>query len=544
MQKLNKSISKQKGMALIIFALALVLGATALLVSQLDSGGVKILRNNKTVETLAEAKIATIGNIVSGGSGVGLGVFPCSEDTTKINFPTEGEANTGCSNTVVSIGRFAWKTLGSGVLRDGNTDKFWYAVSPGFRTAPINSDSIGMLSVNGIQNQAIAIVFSPGTPLSGQLRPIPTVAIPPVVTDYLETENGDSDADFITGTSSATYNDNLLMIKQRDVFPILEKRVLGEFKNYLNAYKAVWGRFPFPAPFGNPTTVNYVGNAALIGGFVPISSASPTTTWNTTAIPTPVIVSPTGNMVLAPACTLITGNTRIRCDITISSYNSANPPKVSISGVVDNIGFGFYDGFTDIFSTTSSDVRVTIQSSAATITLASRVMSYNLNSAGQGTVTFSGTLANTGIVRIEFRRTPPLSNWVLAATNHYLLTYNAATKQGNNWHHLIYYKVAAPYLPGGAGICGTCLTVNQISPTQTTTQSNVHAILMSAGWRLDSTDFRPTPTYNAGNPAQARPAAALSAYFDSINNTTAALVFDNKYLTGTFNDQIRMVEYD
>ena len=544
MQKLNKQINKQKGAALIIFAMVVALAATAFLVSQLDSSGVKIARNKKTIATLAEAKTAVIGNVVSGGSSASFGVFPCSEDTAKIGLATEGEAGTSCSNATVSIGRFAWKTLGNGVLMDGNADKLWYTLSSGFRTAPINSDSVGMLSLNGIQNEAIVLLFSPGTVLSSQSRPMPTAASPPVVTDYLETENSDGDQDFITGTFSATFNDNLLIIKQKDVFPMLEKRALGEFKNYLNAYKAVWGRFPFPAAFGNPTTSNYVGNTALTGGFIPISNVSPTTTWNTSAT-TPVIVSPPGNTVSSPAaCTFRSGNTRIRCDITISSYNLANPPTVSISGVVNNIGLRFYDGFTDIFSTTSNDVRVTTQSGTATVTSSSRVMAHSLNAAGQGTVTFTGTLANTGTVRIEYRRTPPLSNWVLAATNHNLLTYNPVTKLGNNWQHLVYYKVAAPYLPGGAGICGTCLTVNQISSTQTTTQTNVHALLISSGWRLDSTDFRPSPTYNAGNPAQARPGAALSDYFDSTNNITAALVFDNKYLTSTFNDQIRMVEHD
>ena len=544
MQKLNKYITKQKGVALIILAMVVALAATAFLVSQLDSSGVKIARNKKTIATLAEAKAAVIGNVVSGGSGASFGVFPCSEDTAKIGLATEGEAGTSCNNTTVSIGRFAWKTLGNGVLMDGNADKLWYALSSGFRTAPINSDNVGMLSVNGIQNEAIVLLFSPGTVLSSQPRSMPTVVSPPVVSDYLETENSDGDQDFIAGTFSATFNDNLLMIKQKDVFPMLEKRALGEFKNYLNAYKAVWGRFPFPAPFGNPTTATYIGNIVLTGGFIPISNTSPTTTWNTSATPTPVIISPSGNTVSAPVCSFRTSNTRIRCDITITSYNSVNPPALSISAIADNIGLRFYDGFTDIFSTTSNDVRVTTTAGNATVASASRVMTYNLNSAGQGTVTFTGNLANTGTVRIEYRRTPPLSNWVLAATNHYLLTYNSVTKLGNNWHHLVYYKVAAPYLPGGAGICGTCLSVNQISSTQTMTQTNVHALLMSAGWRLDSTDFRPSPTYNAGNRAQARPGAALSSYFDSYNNITAAQVFDNKYLTSTFNDQIRMVEHD
>jgi hypothetical protein len=154
-------------------------------------------------------------------------------------------------------------------------------------------------------------------------------------------------------------------------------------------------------------------------------------------------------------------------------------------------------------------------------------------------VTFTGTLANDGIVRIEYRRTPQLSNWVLAATNHYLL----GGSSGNNWHHLVYYKVAAPFLPGGGANCGTCLSVNQISsPSQTTTQTDMHAVVMSAGWQLDSTDHFPAPTYNAGNPAQTRPGAALSAYFDSDNNTSGGLVFDNQYLKSTFNDQVVVVE--
>jgi hypothetical protein len=534
---------KQQGAALIIFAVILVLAATTFLLSQLDAGSIKILRNNKTVATLAEAKAAVIGDVVSGGSGSGLGVFPCSEDTTKIDLSTEGEAK-NCINTDVNIGRFAWKTLGTGILQDGNADKFWYALSPGFRAAPINSDSVGALSVNGLPNQAIAIVFSPGVSLTSQLRPSPTVTSPPVPADYLDTENGDNDSDFITGTNSATYNDNLLMIKHKDIYPMLEKRVLGEFKNYLNAYKFVWGRFPFPAAFGNPTTANYVGSTALTGGFLPISNANTTTAWNTSITPIPIITNLGTSIVNAPSCSFRTSNSRIRCEIDISSYDSANPPTVAISGIADNIGLGFYDGFTDIFSTLSNDVRVTTRAGTSTVTSTSRVMSYSLDAAARGTVTFNGVLVNNGSVRIEFRRTPIRSNWVLATTNNYLLTYNTATKIGNNWHYLVYYKAATPYLPGGAGVCGTCLTVNQISLTQTTMQTNVHALLMSAGWRLDSTDFRPAPTYNAGNPAQARPGAILSAYFDSINNTSGGILFDNKYLTSIFNDQIRMVEYD
>jgi hypothetical protein len=159
---------------------------------------------------------------------------------------------------------------------------------------------------------------------------------------------------------------------------------------------------------------------------------------------------------------------------------------------------------------------------------------------GHGVVTFSGILANTGVVRIEFRRTPSLSNWVLAATNHYLLGGSA----GNYWHHLVYYKVASPFLPGGNGICGSdCLTVNAINVSPSFSLTNKHALLVSAGRKLNITNVRPSPTYSAANPAQVRPSNVLENYFDSANNVSGGLVFDSTNLPlEKFNDQVLIVE--
>lgn len=535
---------RQKGVALIIFAFLLGLVVTGLGIKFLSGGGFQIQQSVKSTQALAQAKAAVIGNVVSGQSGASVGQLPCSEDVTLIGNVAEGQALGSCSNTVTSIGRFAWRTMGTGDLVDGNNDKLWYALSASFRAVPVNSDTIGQLSVDGAQNQAIAILFSPGAVLPSQSRPTPTSSSAPIVTAYLETGNSDGDKDFITGMSSTTFNDKLVTIKADDVFPVLEKRVLGEFKNYLNAYKAVWGAFPFPAAFGNPTTAIYVGNTALTGGFIPISNASPTTAWDTSTTPTPVVNWPAGNSGSNPACSFsfngTIANGRIRCDITISTYDSLNPPTFSVSGVVDNMGLNFYDGFTDITSSSANDVRVTTLSGTSTVTTASRVMSYSLDAAGNGTVTFSGTLANTGTVRIEYRRTPPLSNWVLAATNHYLL----GGSSGNKWHHLLYYKVASPFLPGGSATCGTgCLTINAINVTPNTTLSGNHALLMSAGRKLDITNARPSPTYSVSNPAQTRPGSLLEDYFDSPNNVSGGLVFDSTNLPlATFNDQVQIVE--
>ena len=540
--------SHQKGIALVIFAFLVGLAVTGLGIKFLSGGGFKIQQSVKSTQALAEAKAAVIGNVISGQSGTSTGQFPCSEDVALIGNVAEGQALGGCSNTVTSIGRFAWRTMGTGDLRDGNNDKVWYALSAGFRGAPINSDTISQLSLDGVQNQAVALLFSPGTVLPSQSRPTPTSSSPPVVSNYLETENSDADNDFITGASTATFNDKLLTIKADDIFPVLEKRVLGEFKNYLNTYKAVWGAFPFPAQFGNPTTATYVGSSALTGGFLPISNTNPTTAWDISTTPTPVVFWPAGNSGSSLPCTFRTNTTggtypngRIRCEITISSYNSANPPVFSIAGAVNNIGLKFYDGFTDISSTSSNDVRVTTRSGTATVASTSRAVSHSLDTSGNATVTFTGVLANTGTVRIEFRQTPQLSNWVLAATNHYLL----GGSSGNNWHHLIYYKVATPFLPGGSATCGaSCLSVNAINVTPNTTLNGNHALLMSAGRRLDITNVRPSPTYSVSNPAQTRPGSPLlEDYFDSPNNVSGGLVFDSTSLPlTTFNDQVQIVE--
>ncbi len=531
-----RSRSKQKGIALIFFAFLLGLVVTGLGVKLLSGTNAVVQQSTVTSRALAEAKATVIANVTSGQSGTGVGQFPCSENVTLIDSPTEGSALGNCSNSTTSFGRFAWRTLGMGQLTDGNNDKLWYVLSAGFRNSPVNSDTIAGLSINGVQNEAIALLFSPGAVLSTQIRPLPTSSSAPVVTGYLDGENSDGDADFITEAASSTFNDKLVAIKPDDLYPVLEKRALGEFKNYLNAYKNIWGAFPFPAAFGNPTSASttYVGDNSLSGGFLPVSNTNPSTMWNTSIIPSPVITAPAGNTVSAPACEFRSTNTQIRCEITTSTYNALNPPTVSISGMVNGIGLRFYDGLS---VTSTSDIRVTTRSGSATVTGSS--VTHNLDSSGNGIVTFTGTLVNTGTVRIEYRRTPPLSNWVLAATNHYLL----GGSSGNNWHHLTYYKVADPFLPGGSAACGSCLTVNTINVVSNVPTSNIHALLMSAGRKLNTTNALPPPTYGTSNPAQARPAAILSSYFDSTNNISDGLVFDGtSQPLSTFNDQVKVVE--
>jgi hypothetical protein len=273
---MQKPTTKQKGIALIIFALILALAATAFLVSQLDGSGVKIERDKKTATALAEAKVALIGWAAKQSTLTQLGQLPCPEDIALIGSATEGTAKSAC--TLPAIGRLPWRSLGLGDLKDGNGDQLWYAISPGFRSTTINSDTPAQLTVDGVAGSAVAIVFSPGSPL-GQTRPIPTNTIPPDVTQYLELSNNDGDNTFVTVGPVAGFNDKLLTISHDELFYAVERRVANEVLNCLNVYASSpvaspppvppIGAYPWPAKLNPLLAPAYVGTVNNFFGRVP-----------------------------------------------------------------------------------------------------------------------------------------------------------------------------------------------------------------------------------------------------------------------------------
>lgn len=242
--------SKQRGAALLIILTILGIGAAYLLVSELNNNTASLERDKKTQQALALAKEAIIAYAVTHPTRPGQ--LPCPEDTTVIGTINEGNERATCG--LPAIGRLAWKTLGVGDLRDGNGDRLWYVISTGYRYAtatPINSNSQAQLTIDGIANTGIAIIFSAGGAINGQARPIPTPAAPPNVTQYLELTNNDGDNTFISTGTSATFNDKLLVITPNDLFPTLETRVIKEVTNVIDAYFTANQYYPRPALFSD-----------------------------------------------------------------------------------------------------------------------------------------------------------------------------------------------------------------------------------------------------------------------------------------------------
>ncbi len=183
-------MNRQRGAALMIMLLILVLGAAALFARNLAGRSTAAARARQTAAALATAKEALIGyalNYDAAHPGQ-FGGLPCPDvDATG---PTlEGEAHdANCLPRYQNVaGRLPWKTLGIAPARGETGECLWYAVSgdwKGATAAPsemLNTDSNGQFIVraeDGVTllagataaERAVAVIIAPGSPLAGQSR--------------------------------------------------------------------------------------------------------------------------------------------------------------------------------------------------------------------------------------------------------------------------------------------------------------------------------------------------------------------------------------
>ena len=169
--------------------LAIMVAATAVLVSRLSASGVRAAQLDQTQSALSEARSALIAYAavqpdMNSGAAASL---PCPDVDDSLGLP-EGEAHAsacGAPGTTV-IGRLPWRTLGIEPPRDGSTACLWYLVSGGYKDAPgasemLNPDTNGQLRLWSIEQGAVtegrqpadriaAMVIAPMATLPGQSR--------------------------------------------------------------------------------------------------------------------------------------------------------------------------------------------------------------------------------------------------------------------------------------------------------------------------------------------------------------------------------------
>ena len=230
----------QRGFALLLLLLALVLAGAFIIVSEANSRISVSERRARTITVLAQAKDALIARSTLDNNRPGS--LPCPD------LNGDGTADLLIGNQCPGyLGWLPWRTLGLPDPRDGFGERLWYALSPTFRdddsAEPINNSTPALLTLDGVPGVA-AIVFASGGALEGQSRPSQNSG------DYLEGENADGDNDYAGGPESATFNDLALPLTGDELMRMVERRVAGEVLNRLDAYFAANGAYPYPATPG------------------------------------------------------------------------------------------------------------------------------------------------------------------------------------------------------------------------------------------------------------------------------------------------------
>jgi hypothetical protein len=258
-----KYISKQKGFALLLFVTVLVTAAATVSVKALNSASSnnQIDRDKITAAALAQAKDALIGYAITYAethSGNVDGYLPCPDQSgTAIGGEGASEGVCGAIN-VSSIGRLPWKTLDLPVLRGGDNECLWYAVSGTYKYNPqtglMNWDTNGLLQVYAsdgttlltpANNQAVAVIFSPGDAASTQNRSGTTAPVCGgnyTASNYLDSVGTINNASVSTtanvnsrfrmGNPALRTSDHIVFITKQDIWNAMQKR--SDFLNTLN----------------------------------------------------------------------------------------------------------------------------------------------------------------------------------------------------------------------------------------------------------------------------------------------------------------------
>jgi len=276
----HQLIARQRGGALLVMLVILVIGITTAFVTSLSSTAMNNKRNQNTAEALAQAKEALLGSAVTDETLPGS--LPCPDlSANSPNIANDGVADMLSGNNCPSyLGRLPWKTIKFSDVRDGSGERLWYALSPNFRpqtSTPhtLNSDTPGTLIVSGnvSASDVIAIIFAPGRPLSAQGR---SAANENNYAHYLEsvvtspssfqksTPNDHADGSF-------TYNDQMVFITYGDLMPLVEKRIAREVKSCLDEYALSnpKGNYPWPAKISNNDYTSYWNSSYILFGRIP-----------------------------------------------------------------------------------------------------------------------------------------------------------------------------------------------------------------------------------------------------------------------------------
>lgn len=539
----------QRGGALIIFLLVLVLAGSAALFSMLDGIGLRIERDRNTITALAEAKTALIGfsiKAVGAGTRPGNLIVPDSLTETPANY--DGSADGGCLDANASnglplinsdinmrcLGRLPWKDLGVSINSPTESDSSgvmpWYAVS-GNLVDPtcltvlnpntlrlVNNSALTILDCSGatlpypwltvrdssgnvVSNRVAAIVIIPGAVLGAQSRSIAAFA-----DQYLDTivvsescatpcvpgtySNSDMDNDFILApenTSVALANH----FNDQLIYITIEELMAAVTTRAAGEARSVLNRYNsqnsrYPYAAALGAAVgNFISSGVSVSGMLPIDGTD-----------------------------ICTCSSSVSCTCNYNFVGSVAHTRSSGGSYSVNSGLCTRSGRT---CTCTGAGQCRNNSSSRTFTCLT-----------DGTCTFVGSGANT-----LFTYTPRLPHGnILSPTAGCSVASGNATCNGNGafrvglnvplwftenlWQKYFYYVWSAS------------------SDLQLGAHGNLAAVLIGTGNEIENVP------YAVKGSAQTRPSNNLSDYLDSSNNVNGDVLYDaiGTPRSASYNDQM------
>ena len=570
----DRDIRRQRGAALIVLLVIIVLGTSWMVVSALGKAANRTaVQREHNARVLAEAKAALVAWVATNAfdsTENNPGRLPCPQYWGDVGSSNEGRAGASCISSAAptqpAAGWLPWRSLGLSKLLDASGAQLWYAVSPGWASRTdaayltINSISLGQLTVDGQANASVAMIIAPGqalgiSPNSNQVAAgcvarnqsqalnLPTTAPNPL--DFLECQNGSTtDGSFATSVvdnaTNPVFNDQVVTVTAADVLPALEaaiaKRIERDIVPALSAVygTATWGTsasspaFPFPATFADPTTSPFQGNTAATQGLVPFNYHSSSCgsdarcsnnaiTWGTPSLSSS---GGPGYLPLSPTCT-VSGSTGYCYGYYYGgTLNiSIGDPATSITTGLRTVDVASHTGSADAWRYNGSSWDY-LGSQAATV---SRSLTSN------GAANFNASVALPSVsdwgYYYIYNNRPSDSDF----GDHAILNSTDSTTGWfvrNEWYRFLYYAIAQGYAPGGSLSCvsGGSGSTGCLQVTNLTDPTKQRAVLVLAGRSLSSL-------------AQTRPSSSLQDYLDSTENRNGDSIFVQSPVGRSFNDR-------
>ena len=180
----------QRGAALLIAMLIVVLGLVTLLTFRSDRKAPEMEAQRKTALALAQAKETLLGRAALDNGGISNpGRLPCPDRINNGDAPGNACVNSTLNPNPNLVGRVPWRTLAMGDIRDEASERLWYIVDNNFgsASAAMNTTIQPTLTFNG--QPIVAAIIAPGITLSALAQNRSTSGSPPpsnIYTNYLE----------------------------------------------------------------------------------------------------------------------------------------------------------------------------------------------------------------------------------------------------------------------------------------------------------------------------------------------------------------------